>query len=222
MWKSKDFSGKLTKNGSNSMRAVVLDTKFFPKQWMEERRTSGADQFDEMWNGVLHMSPVPNRDHQNLEYEFHKYLDAFWATPKGGRVHQQVNLTTLEDESNWTSNYRIPDLVLLTPDRFEIDRGEYMAGPPTVAIEIHSPQDETYEKLPFYLELGVPEVWIIHRDTKQPEIYLLREAQYVKLPAGRDAWLQSPAIGLEMKVERRGKLTLRMKGKPRSIKNIPR
>jgi len=31
------------------------------------RKRSGADRWDEMWEGVLHMPPMPNRDHQDLE-----------------------------------------------------------------------------------------------------------------------------------------------------------
>ena len=65
--------------------------------------------------------------------------------------------TTPDDEERWTKNYRIPDLVLLTPDRFHIDKCDYMAGAPLVCVEIFSPDDESYEKLPFYASLGVPD-----------------------------------------------------------------
>ena len=74
----------------------------------------------------------------------------------------------------WPDDYRIPDLVLLTPERFQIDRDEYFDGAPTVVVEIRSRGDETIEKLPFYAKIGVPEVWIIDRDTKTPEIHVLR------------------------------------------------
>jgi hypothetical protein len=57
-----------------------------------------------------------------------------------------INLALLE---SWPHNYRIPDLVLLTPDRFHIDRDEYFEGAPTAVIEIRSPGDESIEKLPF-------------------------------------------------------------------------
>ena len=29
------------------------------------RKQTGADRFDEMWEGVLHMRPAPSFDHQN-------------------------------------------------------------------------------------------------------------------------------------------------------------
>ena len=47
-----------------------------------------------------------------------------------------------------------------------VDRDAYLEGGPTVVVEIRSPGDETMEKLPFYAQLGVPEVWIVDRDTQ--------------------------------------------------------
>jgi Uma2 family endonuclease len=54
----------------------------------------------------------------------------------------------------WPDNHRIPDLVLLTPARFAIDRNEYFEGAPDVVVEIRSPGDESYEKRDFYAALG--------------------------------------------------------------------
>src|SRR5262249_46200407 len=41
-----------------SMRAVM---SIIPPEILEWRKRTGADQYDEMWNGVLHIMPVPNR-----------------------------------------------------------------------------------------------------------------------------------------------------------------
>ena len=114
-------------------------------------------------------------------------------------------------------NYRVPDLVLLTPERFFIDHNEYFEGPPDVVVEIHSPGDEAYEKLPFYADLGVPEVWIIDRETKDPEIYLLKRGRYKKQTPGSQRWVESPATDLEMRAAGSGKLAVRKKGKQPSL-----
>jgi Uma2 family endonuclease len=201
------------------MRAVV---SIMPPHWLNERKTSGADQWDEVWEGVLHVAPVANRSQQNLELSLQCYLLTFWAKPSGCRVNQQVNLTTPEDEENWRDNYRIPDLVLLKPKNFHIDKIEYMVGAPDVVVEIHSPGDESYEKLPFYAGLGVPEVWIIDRDKKTPEVYRLQEdGTYKEKPAEADGWHRSVAINVEMKRGKPGKLAVRLKGKPRTKQEIP-
>jgi Uma2 family endonuclease len=127
--------------------------------------------WDEMWEGVLHMAPMPNREHQDLEWAMETYLRLHWARPQGTRVYHNINVAS---PGGWPNNYRIPDLVLLTPERFGIDQNEYFEGAPDVVVEIRSPGDESYEKREFYAQLGVPEVWIIDRDRKTPEIYTLR------------------------------------------------
>lgn len=42
------------------MRAVMLDV---PQALLEERRARGADRWDEMWEGELHMVPLPSEQH---------------------------------------------------------------------------------------------------------------------------------------------------------------
>ena len=44
------------------MRAVV----HVPDEELAERRARGLDHWDEMWEGVLHMTPAPTVDHQRI------------------------------------------------------------------------------------------------------------------------------------------------------------
>jgi Uma2 family endonuclease len=201
------------------MRAVISQ---MPQHWLEERKESEASQWDEMWNGVLHIPFMPNRLQQNIAKELMIYLDHHWERPGKGCVCQEVNLTTPEDEAAWTLNYRIPDLVLLDPPRFGIDKIEYMVGAPLVVVEIASPGDETYDKFPFYAGLGVPEVWVIHRDTRTPEIHLLGPARaYTVASAGEGGWLKSPGAGVEFRQTRPGKLWLRIGGDESTAAELP-
>jgi Uma2 family endonuclease len=200
------------------MRAVIAD---IPKRWLEEHRASDASQWDEMWNGELHMAAIPTRKHQDLGFQLQMYLFNHWQLPTGGRVNQEVNLTTPEDEANWTNNYRIPDLVMLDPSRFHIDRGEYMAGAPLICVEIRSPGDESYDKLDFYSGLGVPEVWIIDRDTKEPEIYKLVDGLYELGLPDEDGWMTSKAIPAAMKSNGAGKLRIQMRNDPATLAELP-
>jgi Uma2 family endonuclease len=174
--------------------------------------------WDEMWEGVLHMPPVPNREHQDLALTLAFWLRTHWAVPRGNRVHGPINLAS---PGGWPNDYRIPDLVLLTPDRFEIDHNEYFEGAPTVVIEIRSPGDETIEKMPFYARLGVPEMWIIDRDTKVPEIYALREGKYDRQPPDADGWLDSAATGIRLRAEPAGKLTIQLGQDDRTRQGLP-
>jgi len=171
------------------------------------RQGTGADQWDEKWDGVVHLPPMPNFDHQDLEGDLASYLRIYWGRPRKAKALQQINLAL---PGEWPSNYRIPDILLLTPDRFHINRNEYFEGAPNVVVEIHSPGDEAHDKLPFYEELRVPEVWIIDRDTKEPEIYVLKRGRYRKQRPRAGGWLYSPATGIELQATSAGKLAIRL------------
>ncbi|MDX1970095.1 MAG: Uma2 family endonuclease [Planctomycetaceae bacterium] len=184
------------------MKGIMAEV---PEDLLEDRRRTGADRWDEMWEGVLHIPPAPNRTHQDFEFQLELWLRDYWAKPQGNRVYHQINLASA---GSWPDDYRIPDLVLLTPDRFEIDQDAFFEGPPLVVVEIHSPGDESYEKLDFYAKLGVPETWIIHRDSRKPEIYLLNGNEYREAEPDADGWLKSTASGVWMKPRRPKKLLL--------------
>ena len=181
------------------------------------RQRTGADQWDEMWDGVLHMPPAPNCDHQDLEGSLESYLRYYWAPPRQAKVYHQINLAAI---GGWPNSYRIPDLVLLSPQRFAIDRNEYFEGAPDVVVEIRSPDDETYDKLPFYRDLGVPEVWVIDRDTREPEIHVLKRNRYKKQSATAEGWVRSPHLKIEM-AGVKGKLAVRLMGDDSTRQDLP-
>jgi len=48
------------------MKAVIPEV---PQHFLEQRARTGLDRWDEMWEGVLHVPPAPNREHQDLAQE---------------------------------------------------------------------------------------------------------------------------------------------------------
>jgi Uma2 family endonuclease len=152
-----------------------------------------------------------------LEGSLESYLRVYWAPRCKGKVYHQINLSPGGD---WRENYRIPDLVLLLPERFGINRNEYFEGAPNVVVEIHSPGDEAYEKLPFYRDLGVPEVWIIERDTRVPEIHVLKRGRYKKQSATAQGWIRSPNMGIEL-ASMNGKLAVQLAGDHSTRQELP-
>jgi len=197
------------------MKAVMANV---PEHILEWRRRTGADQWDEMWEGVLHMAPSPNRDHQDFELALAMWLRLNWAEPNGCRVYTRINVS---EPGTWPDNYRIPDIVLLTPERFHIDRNEYFDGGPDVVVEIHSPGDEAYEKLEFYAKLGVREVWILDRDTKRPEVFELAGDEYHARQADADDWIRSIVANLEMRATGDDKLEIRVVDRPQTLARLP-
>lgn len=198
------------------MKAVMLEV---PEHILDERRKWGADRWDELWEGVLHMVPLPTIVHQDLEAAFETWLRRHWEKAVGGKVYHQVAVAL--PGTVWTENYRLPDLVLLAPARLQVVRRTHLEGAPTVAVEIRSPGDESYEKLPFYAQVGVPEVWIIDRDTKTPQLFVLAGGEYLEQKPTADQWNRSQAIGIELRTAATSKLGIRLAGDPSTAAELP-
>ena len=98
------------------MKAVMPDVPDFILQW---RRKTGADQWDEMWAGVLHTAPAPSLDRQDLRRDLETWLHFHWARPRRGKVYSQVNVAPV---GGWPHDYRIPDLLLLSHDRLGLSK----------------------------------------------------------------------------------------------------
>ena len=195
-----------------------------PPDILEWRRRTGADRWDEVWEGIIHMPPAPIPDHQDFQGALETFLRLRWARPRGAKVLHDINLAPPGGwpplPSSPTGNYRIPDLVLLTPARFGIQRAEFFEGAPDVVVEIRSPGDETLEKLPFYAALGVPEVWIVDRDTKAPRVLVLEGEAYRDIPPGSDDWIPS-GVGVELRSVKPGKLEMRLAGDDSTREELP-
>ena len=136
---------------------------------LERRRRLGQDLFDEVWEGVLHMNPVPHSQHARLQWQLAGILAAL-ATSAGMQALGQFNMGEEGD-------YRVPDGALLRP-------GPDAVYLPTAALvlEIVSPGDETWEKLDFYAAHGVEELLIV--DPQQKTVSWMgleaREYKHVK------------------------------------------
>ncbi len=133
------------------MRALVLDpeTAGF-EELLARRRRSGLDRLDEVWDGVLHMVPAPTFEHARMTQQLAVALD---------RPACNAGLTPAMGEFNLgesEQDFRIPDGGLHRQGA----AGTWLRTAALV-VEIISPNDETWEKLPFYAEHEVDEVLIV-------------------------------------------------------------
>ncbi len=132
------------------MPLVVLDPLPVEiESLLERRRRLGLDGCDEMWDGVLHMNPSPHGRHHRILHQLAVLLD---GPARAAGLLPALGDFNVGDEDN----YRIPDGGLHRPGPDELFY-------PTVAlaVEIVSPGDETWKKLPFYAAHEVDEVLIV-------------------------------------------------------------
>jgi Uma2 family endonuclease len=177
------------------MRAVLLEVS---DAELAKRRLTGVDRWDEVWEGVLHMAPAPTDEHQRILDELIEFLRPLLRKSGRGILRSGINVF---DDASPSENYRIPDLTFVKAGRSAVMKADGIrGGPPDAVVEIHSPADETYEKLPFFAKLGVPEVIVIDRDSKAVEVFRLSRGAYAKVAA--DAVGAVTAESLEMSFRR--------------------
>lgn len=173
------------------MKAVLREVT--PEE-LERRRKLGLDHWDEMWEGVLHMTPAPKVEHQRIQIELAAFLLPLVKRRRRGTLAVGINIF---NEDSAKDDYRIPDFTFVAAGREGlIHEDGIRGGGPDAVIEIRSPGDESYEKLPFFAALGVREVMVIDRDTKRPEVYRLAGEQYLAVAADREGWVTSETLGI--------------------------
>ena len=154
------------------MAMMVLD-KYVEEQLKAERAATGADRFDEVWEGVYMMAPLANNEHQDLQAGLATVLRIAIGLDDPARVQAGANVSDRDDD--WKYNYRCPDVVIVFPGGAARDCGTHWHGGPDFCVEIASPGDRSRDKLAFYGGIGVRELLLIDRKPWTLELYRLDE-----------------------------------------------
>ena len=133
-----------------------------PESLLDERRRLGLDVFDEVWEGVLHMVPPPSGEHQRLGIGAGRRSSCRSAKRRGLVASHETGLFAADDD------YRVPDIVASRPANCS-QRG--VDDTAELVVELRSPGDESYEKLPWYAARGVTEMLIVDPATRRFELY---------------------------------------------------
>jgi Uma2 family endonuclease len=117
---------------------------------LERRKRSGIHRLDEVWEGVLHIVPAPDHGHASISQQLAELLGPLARASGLEPTMAELNLGESVDD------FRVPDGALHRP-------GASGTWHPTAAlvVEIVSPGDESWQKLPFYAAHHVDEVLIV-------------------------------------------------------------
>jgi Uma2 family endonuclease len=182
------------------MPTLVMDPKL-SAELLEKRRAWGADKFDEVWDGVYVMSPLPNNEHQELLVKLSSaFVNVFSSRPEI-RVFPGINVS--DRREGWEHNFRCPDVAVVLPDSRAIDCGTFFCGGPDFAVEVISEYDRSREKFDFYASVGVRELLLVDRDPWQLELYRLVGTELVAaglVGCASSAPLSSEILGLTFRL----------------------
>lgn len=154
-----------------------------------ERELSGADRFDEVWEGIYMMSPLADFEHQQIQFKLASAFQSAVGMNSTAIIVAGVNVSDRDED--WQHNYRCPDVAVYLPGTSARDCGTHTLGGPDIAVEILSPYDRAREKIPFYARVGVRELLIVDRDPWAIELYRLDPAAGT-LPLVARATLDDP------------------------------
>lgn len=125
---------------------------------IEERRRTGIDRFDEVWESVYVVNPPPSFRHSTVAGLILDLLEPH-ADAKGLVVRREVGIGRSDD-------HRIPDVVVANTSDLD-DAGHYLLTA-AIAIEVLSP-NERIDKRPFYFTHNVTEVVAVDPATASVE-----------------------------------------------------
>ena len=153
------------------MRAVLINVS---DAIVEERRRLGLDRQDEMWDGEWHLVNPPKFWHPALNADL---LFVLWPIARARGLRPLGDSTGIFE--NIERNWRIPDQCYARHDQI-IEEG--LVGAELV-VELRSPGDDSYLKLPFYADRGITEALIVHED-RRFELYRLDDGDYKPVEDG--------------------------------------
>ena len=157
------------------MRTLILEPSTVGlDELLERRRRSGLDRLDEVWQGVRHVVPAPSGEHAEITQQLAELLGG--PARAAGLVPAMGEFNLGESEHD----YRVPDggVHRVRP------RGVWL---PTAAlvVEIVSPGDESWEKLPFYARHLVDEVLIVDPPERSVQWLALLDGDYRQVERSR-------------------------------------
>lgn len=151
--------------------ATLVQDRRLAEELRAERRASGTDRWDEVWDGVYVLMPLPDDEHQRIVGKLTMILELTIGENGLGEVRPGVNVS--DRVVDWTRNYRCPDVAVFLVGTTAESHGTFWLGGPDFAVEVVSPDDRSREKLPFYARIGTRELLVIDREPWSLELYRL-------------------------------------------------
>jgi hypothetical protein len=159
--------------------AVLITDPSLEERFIEERKLCGSDRWDEVWEGVYIVTPLPNNEHQEIVSGLIYLFNEVVVRSGLGKVFPGVNLSDVDGE--WEHDFRGPDVAVFLKTGKAIDCGTHWRGAADFLVEIISTGDRTREKIAFYDRIGVVELLIIDREPWSLELYQRRDGRLQKV-----------------------------------------
>lgn len=160
--------------------ATLINDPSLEDSLIADRRKTGADRYDEVWDGIYVMSPLADDEHQELVTALSAVLQIVVGWTGLGSVRAGVNVS--DRETHWKQNYRVPDVAVFLRETTAQNRETHWFGGPDLAVEVLSEGDRARDKLAFYARVETRELLVVDRQRWILELYRLEAGAL--LPVG--------------------------------------
>ncbi len=127
------------------MTAIIHDSRL-EEMLIQQRKATGADRYDEVWEGVYRMGPPANDEHQQIVADLVCVLGDVVRWPGLGQVRAGVNLSDRAED--WEYDFRCPDVAVFLHGSAARNLGTHWVGPADFLVEVPPAQGR----------VGLPEV----------------------------------------------------------------
>ena len=150
------------------MRTVMPDLLSQTLAW---RKQTGNDKFDEMWEGVSHMTPAPKRSHQDFQWDYGDVAAISLGTTAGKSRASRCERCIRRAAGPTISAF--PISCCSRPTALPSTTTPISRVPRPSSWKFAAPATRRWRSCRSMRDLGVPEVWLIDRDTRRPEVLVL-------------------------------------------------
>lgn len=150
-----------------------------------EETLRDMEKFREVWDGEDYMPAAPNNEHYGIAMLLGTIYSGFIEWDRGERSLPGGNVS--DRVQGWTSNYRIPDVLVALRGGRAINRGSFWEGGPDIVVEIASDGEDPLAKRDFYELIGVREFVIVERRPWAVELFQLQSDRLVSVGRSDEA-----------------------------------
>lgn len=173
-------------------KGIIPDT---PPEVLSWRARTGADYLDEVWDGFYHVAPEKDDLQQAIEAALECWLMKAWAPRDQGRVFREIRVAR---PTQFEVDYRVPSLCLVCDCPSEVLHDGYLTVTPNVVIEVVHPRSFAHEKLDFYAQIGVQEVWLIDEDSRKVDLFGCEGRRFIPPLCALESEIVSPVTGIRI------------------------
>ena len=184
----------------NMMPEIDLLTRPIPRQAPPREHVTfdefcaliREDQKADLIDGVIHMTPPPSFEHEDLFGFLLMVLRGYVREKKLGHVLGSRAAMKLSD-----LNAPEPDLMFISKEKLPQSKGKALIGAADLVIEIISPSSrrlDLVDKKDLYARFGVREYWIIDQFRQTTQFLKNNDGNWENLPVDPAGIIRSSAI----------------------------